>query len=81
MSEGWNISTIPRWLLCPYPNSPRDNEGDVMIAPVNYWLKDDRHQNLDISEHMSLLVKFCALLTISNYSFDTYITTTVWDVM
>jgi len=35
MGEGWDISTTPRWLLCPYPNSSGDNEGDVMMAPVN----------------------------------------------
>ncbi|KAH0743159.1 hypothetical protein KY290_031152 [Solanum tuberosum] len=27
MGEGWDISTTPRWLLCPYPNSSGDNEG------------------------------------------------------
>ncbi|KAH0764850.1 hypothetical protein KY285_000721 [Solanum tuberosum] len=35
VGEGWDISTTPRWLLCPYPNSSGDNEGDVMMAPVN----------------------------------------------
>ncbi|KAH0706218.1 hypothetical protein KY285_010713 [Solanum tuberosum] len=35
MGEGWDISTTPMWLLCPYPNSSGDNEADVMMALVN----------------------------------------------
>ncbi|KAK6780240.1 hypothetical protein RDI58_022424 [Solanum bulbocastanum] len=42
MGKGWDISTTPRWLLCPYPNSFRDNEGDVMMALKLKLLQTER---------------------------------------